>query len=400
MRLRKLHLVTDEEWQRELAVIGADPETWDRLSLKCRVVVFSTGYFPVTAANILKQCMLSGGADAIVSQGSVSCRIKETEAMIIGTPRQILRGCASLEGQPFDLPALAGELREALDNFSVIPDTIHARNKVLDFRRKPLIMGVLNVTLDSFSDGGRYLNTNDALIHARQMVSQGAEIIDIGAESTRPGSFPVPADIQLDRLLPIIESLNSDCEAVISVDTTNATVASAVLTAGASMINDISALSDPVMARTVADAEVPLVLMHMKGTPETMQDNPVYIDVIEEIYSFLEERIELATEAGILRERIIIDPGIGFGKRLEDNLRIISRLEEFRWLRCRILLGHSLKSFIGQLTGKKDPAEREIGSHAVTALSSGSADIVRVHDVEGTAQVLQITRALEYGTSG
>ncbi len=400
MRLRKLHLVTDKDWQRELAIIGADPETWDRLSLKCRVVVFSTGYLPSTAANILKQCMLSGGADAIVSRGSVSCRIKDTEAMIIGTPRQILRGCASLAGQQFDLPALAGELRDALDHFPLIPDTIHARNKVLDFRKKPLIMGILNATPDSFSDGGRYLNTDDALIHARQMVSQGADIIDIGAESTRPGSLSVPADVQLGRLLPIIESLNADCEAVISVDTANAAVASAALYAGADMINDVSAMSDPIMARTVAEAGVPLVLMHMKGTPENMQDNPVYINVIEEIYSFLEERIEVAIEAGILRERIIIDPGIGFGKRLEDNLHIISRLEEFRWLGCRVLLGHSLKSFIGQLIHREDTVEMEIGSHAITALSSGSADIVRVHDVEGTFQVLQITRALEYGTSG
>ncbi len=398
MRLRKLHLVTDEDWQRELAVIGADPETWNRLSLKCRVIAFSTGYLPATAANILKQCMLSGGADAIVSRGSVSCSIKETEAMIIGTPRQILQGCVSLEGQPFDLPVLSGDLREALDDFPEIPDIIHSRNKVLDFRRKPLIMGILNVTPDSFSDGGRYLNTDDALIRARQMASQGADIIDIGAESTRPGSLPVPADIQLDRLLPIIESLSSDCEAVISVDTANASVAGTTLSAGAFMINDVSALSDPVMAQTVAEAKVPLVLMHMKGTPETMQDNPVYIDVIEDIYSFLEERIKAAEEAGIRRERIIIDPGIGFGKRLEDNLRIISRLEEFRWLGCRVLLGHSRKSFIGQLTGRKDPSEREIGSHAITALSSGSTDIVRVHDVEGTAQVLRITRAMQYGT--
>ncbi|MCK5065558.1 MAG: dihydropteroate synthase [Candidatus Fermentibacteraceae bacterium] len=396
MRLRKLHLATDEDWQRELARIGADPETWDRLSLKCRVVVFSTGYLPATAANILKQCMLSGGADAIVSRGSVSCRVKDTAAMIIGTPRQILRGCTSLFGQPFDLPALAGELRNALDDFPVLPETIPARNKVLDFREKPLIMGILNVTPDSFFDGGRYLNTDDALIHARQMVSQGADIIDIGAESTRPGSSSVPVDVQLDRLLPIIESLHSDCEAVISVDTASASVARAVLSAGAEAINDVSALSDPTMAQTVAEAGVPLVLMHMKGTPQNMQDNPEYFDVIEEIYSFLEERIEVAMEAGIRKEHIIIDPGIGFGKRLKDNLRIISRLEEFRWLGCRVLLGHSMKSFIGQLIRSECIAEREIGSHAVTALSSSSADIVRVHDVAGTFQVFQITRALKY----
>ena len=395
MRLRRLHPVTDEDWQRELAHIGADPETWDRLSLKCRVDVFSAGYLPAAAANILKQCMLSGGADAIVSRGSVSCSVKDTEAMIVGTPRQILRGCASLAGQPFDLPALAGELRDALKDFPLLPETIPARNKVLDFQEKPLIMGILNVTPDSFSDGGRYLNTDDALTHARQMVSQGADIIDIGAESTRPGSSSVPEDVQLNRLLPIIESLKSDCEAVISVDTASASVAGAVLSAGAEMINDVSALSDSFMAQTLAEAGVPVVLMHMKGTPENMQDNPEYFNVIEEIYSFLEERIEVAIEAGIQKERIIIDPGIGFGKRLKDNLRIISRLEEFRWLGCRVLLGHSMKSFIGQLICRENIAEREIGSHAVTALSSGSADIVRVHDVEGTFQVFQIARALK-----
>lgn len=394
MRLRKLHLVTDEEWQRELAVIGADSETWDRLTRKCRVVVFSTGYLSSTAANILKQCMLSGGADAIISRDAVSCKIKETRTLIIGTPKQILRGCESLTGQPFNLPALSDKLREALDDSVIIPDRISVRDRILDFRNKPLIMGILNITTNSFYDGGRYLKTDDALVHARQMVGQGADIIDIGAESTRPGSLPVPPDVQLERLIPILEALASDCEAVISVDTTNAEVASSVLSAGASMINDVSALSDPVMAETVAVAGVPVVLMHMKGTPETMQDKPEYEDVVEEIYSFLEERVEVATEAGILRERIIVDPGIGFGKRLEDNLRLISRLEEFKWLGCRVLLGHSHKSFLGQLTGRKDPGEREIGSHAITALSFRSADIIRVHDVEGTVQVLQIAHAL------
>ncbi len=395
MRIRKLHISSDDQWRRELSLIGADPVTWDRLSMKCRVSVFSTGLLSVTAANILKQCMLSGGADAIVSRKTVSCGISETRALIVGTEKQIIRGCESLIGQPFGLQELASELRTSLKDSPHLPEKILTSGKVLDFSRRPLVMGILNVTSDSFSDGGEFLDTEAAVDHARSMTSQGADIIDIGAESTRPGSLPVPPALQLERLLPVVKRLSIDCRAVISVDTSSAEVADAVLSVGAEMINDVTALSDPAMPRVLTSADVPVVLMHMQGKPETMQDNPEYTDVVEEVYTFFHKRIASAVESGISRERIIVDPGIGFGKKLEDNIQLISRLAEFKWLGCRVLLGHSRKSFIGTLTGIKKPSALEAGTHAVTALSSDCADILRVHDVKGTLQVLKVSR--EFG---
>lgn len=395
MRIRKLHISSDDQWRRELNFVGADPVTWDRLSMKCSISVFSTGLLPATAANILKQCMLSGGADAIVSRKAVSCRTDETRALIVGTIKQIIQGCESLIGQPFGLPELALELRTALDCSPCLPEQILTRGKVLDFSRRPLIMGILNVTSDSFSDGGNFLDTEAAVEHAKFMTSQGADIIDIGAESTRPGSLPIPPAVQLERLLPVVERLSADCRAVISVDTASAEVADAVLSAGVEMINDVTAMSDPAMPEVIANADIPVVLMHMQGKPETMQDNPGYTDVVEEVYTFFQKRITAAAESGISKERIIIDPGIGFGKRLEDNIQLISRLAEFKWLGCRVLLGHSRKSFLGKLTGIEKPSALEAGTHAVTALSSDCADIVRVHDVEGTLQVLKVSR--EFG---
>ncbi len=345
MKIRKLHISTDDQWHRELNFIGADPVTWDRLSMKCRVSVFSTDLLPVTAANILKQCMLSGGADAIVSRKTVSCKTSETRALIVGTTKQLLWGCESLIGQPFGLPELAIEIRAALNDSPCLPEKILTCGKVLDFSRRPLVMGILNVTADSFSDGGNFLDVDAAVEHAILMTSQGADIIDIGAESTRPGSLPVSPAVQLERLLPILKRLSADCRAVISVDTASAEVADAVLSAGAEMINDVTAMSDPAMPEVLANADVPVVLMHMKGKPETMQDNPGYTDVVEDVYIFLQKRITAAVESGISRERIIVDPGIGFGKRLEDNIQLISRLAEFKWLAAEFFLDTLERAF-------------------------------------------------------
>ncbi|OPL17676.1 MAG: hypothetical protein AVO35_09120 [Candidatus Aegiribacteria sp. MLS_C] len=267
---------------------------------------------------------------------------------------------------------------------------------MLDFGSGPLVMGILNITPDSFSDGGLYLDRNDAVEHGCRMALQGADIVDVGAESTRPGSLPVPPLEQIERMVPVIEALSERADAIISVDTTSAEVAEAAIGAGAEMINDVSALSDPGMAPLAARAGVPLVLMHMQGNPKTMQERPMYDDVIQEVYTFLEQKVREAVLLGVPEGRIIIDPGIGFGKRLEDNLLLISRIAEFRWIGCRVMLGHSRKSFLGELTGIQEPFMRETGTHAVTALSSGSVDIFRVHDVEGTRQVLKVSRKLGF----
>lgn len=394
MSVRRLHLATDDHWLHQLQLIGADSSTWDRLAMKCRVCAFVTDPMPPAAANILKQCMLSGGADAIVARDSISCRIESTRALIAGTPKQIVSGCRSLDGQPFHLSRLARELRCALKGPPALPSGMKAGERELDFGNGPLVMGILNVTPDSFSDSGRYLDREDATAHARLMDSQGADIIDIGAESTRPGSQPVDPERQMERILPVIEELSGQLESVISVDTTSSLVAAAAIQSGADMINDISALSDPEMAELAAKNGVPLVLMHMQGTPETMQRDPVYHDVVNEVYTFLENRVEAAVQAGVSEDSIIVDPGIGFGKRLQDNLQLISRAAEFRWLGCRVLLGHSRKSFLGALTGVEEPWKRGAGTNAVTALSYGSADIFRVHDVEDTVQVLKVAGKL------
>jgi len=390
MRLRRLLLPGSGDWTRELELVGADSGTWERLARRSTVTVFRAGPLRPPAASILKQCMLGGGADAIVARGTVTCTVEQTDAIVVGTPRQLLAGCRSLRGQPFGLTALADLIEVALLRPPSPPDTIRCGGGRLDFRGSPLVMGILNVTPDSFSDGGLHLDPGDAVRHGLEMIRQGAAIVDVGAESTRPGALPVSPAEQISRLLPVVEGLASHGNgAVISVDTSSAEVARRVLAAGAGMVNDVTALSDPEMAGTVLEAGAALVLMHMKGTPGTMQQAPGYDDVLGEVYGYLEERLALARSAGLGPASILVDPGIGFGKRLEDNVLLVRRLGELAWLGCRIVLGHSRKSFLGLLTGIGDPSLRDPATHAVTAIASTSADVVRVHDVPGTVQALR-----------
>lgn len=395
MRLRRLHLSGTRQWLRQLKLVGAEKETWFRLSRKSEIMVFLIEDVSAPAANILKQSMLSGGADAIVSMKSITCEIERTGALIVGTEKQIKRGCDSLSGQPFGLSRLSAILFRAIESPPQPPFEMNARNKLLDFSGGPLVMGILNLTQDSFSDGGLYSSTNAAVEHAECMASHGAAIVDIGAESTRPGAKSVAASRQLDMILPVLEKLSGNFSPVISIDTRIAEVARVSLEAGAEMVNDVSAFSDPEMIEVVAKKGVPAVLMHMQGIPENMQDDPVYRDAVGEIYNYLAERVEVAEDAGIPRDRIFVDPGIGFGKRLEDNLQLISRLREFKWLGCRVLLGHSRKSFLGELTGIGSASDRDTVTHSVTAISYGDADVLRVHDVKGTVHAIKVAEGLK-----
>jgi dihydropteroate synthase len=266
---------------------------------------------------------------------------------------------------------------------------IECREKVLDTSGGTLIMGVLNVTPDSFSDGGEYLQAEAAVERALQMVEEGADIIDIGGESTRPagpygqGAENVSCDEECMRTVPVIQELAGKIEVPISIDTTKAGVARKALRAGATMVNDISAMRfDKKMAETVADFEVPVVLMHMKGTPKTMQANPVYGDLMGEIISFLNDRRESAMETGISANRIILDPGLGFGKTYAHNFQIIAQLSALGTLGCPILVGPSRKKFVGEHLDLP-PSERLEGTLSALALSvNGGASIVRVHDVK------------------
>ncbi len=264
----------------------------------------------------------------------------------------------------------------------------------------PILMGVINVTPDSFSDGGRYFSADKAIAHGRKLVEDGAHILDIGGESTRPGAEPVSIAEELDRVLPVIEGL-SGCGAVLSIDTRHAAVMAAALKAGAGMVNDVTALThDTESMQIVAESGCHVCLMHMKGSPKTMQDAPRYEDVFAEIYVYLENRIAACRANGIQMNRIIVDPGIGFGKTLEHNLTLLNRLKDFESLGVPIMLAASRKRFIAALSRDADAAHRLGGSvaAAITGWERG-ARIFRVHDVAETAQALEVYSAIR-GISG
>jgi len=257
-------------------------------------------------------------------------------------------------------------------------------------------MGVLNVTPDSFSDGGLFADTEDAVAHGARLADEGADIVDIGGESTRPGAESVHVDEELRRVIPVIEGLRaSRPDIVLSIDTRHSLVANEAVAAGASIVNDISGGRDPAMIRIVRDTGAGLVLMHMQGDPHTMQVEPHYDDVVAEVHEFLRERVEAAVFAGIAAEQLCVDPGIGFGKDLGQNLALLRSIERFRDLDAAVMVGASRKRFIGALSGIDEASLRLEGSIAAAVLSVAfGADLVRVHDVAETVRALRVTDAI------
>ena len=271
----------------------------------------------------------------------------------------------------------------------------------LDFSGGCLVMGVLNVTPDSFSDGGQFIDRDIAIEQGLKMAAYGAAIIDVGPESTRPGAQAVTADEQIRRAIPVIEKLAKKTKVCpprrinISIDTTNYEVAKAALDAGANIINDITALADERMTQLAAERKTPVILMHMQGTPRTMQAEPKYKDVVSEVLKFLLNRAKRAEKFGIPKQRIFIDPGIGFGKTVEHNLKLLANLDKFVKTGYRVLVGPSRKWFIGKLTGKENPADRAFGTAAAVALcAAAGVSIVRVHDIAKMLDVVKIVNAV------
>jgi dihydropteroate synthase len=264
--------------------------------------------------------------------------------------------------------------------------------------RRPVIMGILNVTPDSFSDGGRYTDPEAAVVRARAMLREGADILDIGGESTRPGAQRQGADIQISRVVPVIQALRRhlDQRPMISIDTSLCEVAEAALGAGADMVNDISAGRDsPDMLDLVAEHDVPIVLMHMQGQPATMQQEPAYQDVVGEVKDFLSARADAALQAGVPCSNILLDPGVGFGKRRQDNLDLLGSLDQLVALGFPVLLGASRKRFMGHLCGESDPAALLGATCAATALGvAAGVRVVRVHDVKANRQAADVAWAL------
>ncbi len=273
---------------------------------------------------------------------------------------------------------------------------VYLRNDFLDLG-EPVVMGILNVTPDSFSDGGDFFKDDEAIRRAAQLVKDGADIIDVGGESTRPGAQTVTVDDEIDRVLPVIEKIKEELDVLVSVDTYKERVARVAVTeGGADIVNDISALTFcDRMAESIAKLDVPIILMHIKGSPESMQKNPYYSDVVGELKQYFHNRIDEALAHGIKKDKIIIDPGIGFGKRLEDNINIIKHLKEFKEFELPIMVGLSRKTFLGQIGGEKDPKNREIETVAADMISlMNGANIIRVHNVKNAVKSIKLMKEL------
>jgi len=279
------------------------------------------------------------------------------------------------------------------------PERWRARKLALPVGERVLLMAVLNMTPDSFSDGGRFQEDDHAVAEALDMVQEGADILDIGGESSRPGSEPVSLEEELSRVVPVVAKLAGRVPVPISVDTTKAEVARRCLELGAAIVNDISALRhDPAMAEVVSHYEAGLIIVHMQGVPATMQHDPSYADVVEEVYDFLRRQTDAAVSYGIDRERIAVDPGIGFGKRVEDNLALLGQLSSFADLGCPIVIGPSRKGFLGTLL-QRPVSEREWGTAAaVAAAVLNGAHVVRVHAVAEMRDVVRVSEAIRAGS--
>ncbi|NPV80601.1 MAG: dihydropteroate synthase [Firmicutes bacterium] len=382
--------------REEMERLSVSPEGIRIMAPKAVFRAVKLSQVPIKAAILLKQEMLAKGGEAATSEGVASLSVEAADVLLLGTLRQFDEALATLKRQPFGLREIADKIEEALRRCEsrYLPE-VKWNEHVFRPGARTYVMGIVNVTPDSFSDGGKYMDPFAAVEHAKTLVAEGADIIDIGGESTRPGSERVPCDEELRRVIPVVERLSREINIPISVDTYKAEVARRAIEAGASVINDISALRfDPDLGRVAADFGVPMILMHMLGEPGTMQRNPQYHDVVSDIISFFEDAVERAISAGIKPEKIILDPGIGFGKLPEHNLEILRRLREFRALGYPILVGTSRKSFIARIVGQSIE-ERDDGTMATVALAiAGGADIVRVHDVKRTARMVRMTDAI------
>lgn len=328
-------------------------------------------------------------------------RTRPGSGLLVGRREQFERLISAAKAEP-ELAELARALSQGLGAVEV-PAPLTLGDRTFTFGARTYVMGVVNVTPDSFSDGGHYASTEAAIEHGLRLAEAGADVLDVGGESTRPGSQAVSADEELSRVLPVIEGLRARTRVPLSVDTTKAAVAREVLRAGAVLINDISGLHfDAELPRVVAEARAACCLMHIQGTPRTMQQAPHYEDILDEVVTFLEEGIARAVAAGIARESLLIDPGIGFGKTLGHNLFLLRRLGDLRMLGLPVLVGTSRKGFLGTLTGGKPASERlasTLGSVAAVA-ALGVADLVRVHDVAEAKDALAVTEAIRGATEG
>ncbi|MBI4335667.1 MAG: dihydropteroate synthase [Candidatus Omnitrophica bacterium] len=347
--------------------------------------------------NVLKQEMLSIGGEAAVPKWTVTLQKKYSDCILLGTEHQLKKLINKLAYQPHGLKPISKSIAQALENYKKVSFVFKFRGGSLTFGEKTCVMGILNRTPDSFSDGGLYFSDDEALDRALEIIEEGADILDIGGESTRPGSKAVSLKEERARVIPFLKKVRRVVKKPISIDTTKSQIAEEALSEGANIINDVSALNgDSKMAKVIAKHKAGVVLMHSKGTPKTMQKNPTYSSLFRELLSYLGASIEAALAAGVKEDSIIVDPGIGFGKTLEHNLEILKNLSELKVFGLPIMVGPSRKSFIGKVLGA-EPDERLLGtaSSVACAIQNG-AHIVRVHDVKEISQAARLADAITH----
>lgn len=387
LRIRR---ISPEAAVTEMAGMEVDPAGIGIMSGKAAHLVLHLGDIDLKAAMIVKQDMLSLGGEAALSRSAASLKPETTPVLLMGTATQLQRLVEKLAGQPFGLAELGAGLKEFLrqsgqrtvfnvDGSDILGEAVAA------------VMGILNVTDDSFSDGGRFLDAGDAVAQAAAMSEQGAAIVDVGGQSTRPGAGEVAQEVELARVVPVVSHLAETMQVPLSVDTTRSEVAAEALAAGASIVNDISGMTfDERMPETAAKAGAAVVLMHTRGRPDYMQEDLQYDDLVGEVYRYLEDAVDRAVSAGIERGSTCIDPGIGFGKSFEQNLVLLNRLGEFASLGCAVMVGVSRKSFIGHYLDAAVDDRLEGSLAAASAAVLRGAHLVRAHDVKETLRAVRM----------
>lgn len=393
--MRVLNLAGIREIKQVMRDIKVDPFGIEIMAPKAMHYLVRINSISNIAANILKQETLSLGADAAIARGALTGKTKKTDCLLMGTLSQFQGLNKKLNRQPFGLNELGKKISCALDSYQREDFNIKLGSRNLRLGKRACVMGIVNLTPDSFSgDGLSGFPKQKAIAYSQKLVDDGADIIDVGGESTRPGSKPVSLKEELNRVIPVIEALAKTVKVPISIDTYKPEMARQALDCGASMVNDITGLSDKRMLKIVKQYSAGIIIMHMKGKPRTMQKNPKYDSLIDEIIRYFRDCLAVAEELGIDREKIIIDPGIGFGKTVEHNLEILNRLSEFKVLGRPILVGTSRKSFLGKILSV-NPQERIFGTVSSCVLASkNGAKIVRVHDVKEVKQALSISDSI------
>lgn len=398
--VRAIELTSSDAVVDAFSAVGVAPDGIEIMRTKAQFVACRVHSLSRPQANILKQEALSAGGDAGIDYRVLNESAASSDAVVIGSRRQLDTLCEKLRHQQFEMPALATMLLRTVENVERRKYSIglsNGRRLELD-RGRTLVMGILNVTPDSFSDGGRFFDFDAAVRQGIGMGTSGASIIDVGGESTRPEAVPVTAGEEIDRAVPVVEKLASELDIPISIDTTKSEVAEAALAAGAAIVNDISGgVFDPKILPVVARADAAYIAMHILRTPRDMQAAPEYSDLMAEVTLYLRQAIARAADAGIDRSKVIIDPGIGFGKNLGHNLTLIRRIREFASLGRPILVGVSRKSYIGSALGAGIDERLLPSLAAASAVVLRGAHIVRVHDVEETNRFLAMLTAIENG---